>query len=632
MSARRDRSEGNNLLLCCWSFVILFLLLLLAPSPLHAQQHRRRENDNDWYTRYPAYPPYCSTPEEMARRRVPDLSDDPRLGETRLQHVTAILRHGARTPWKAGINCWEDYATNPETAVWDCNLTTYLSPPPPERVTEEGAAVGSDEAMFLFEKRYDALQSPQYNISNFLQGSCQIGQLLLQGYEQEFKNGQFLRDAYAYDESKYDHDARMRLLDITKEKNRHVWDDIYYRVDDEIRTLMSGQVVLRGVMGPEMDSFFQAKKYYPVIPLHTADKPRDIVDPNHNICPRLSEIAERNQQSQAFQALNQSAEALELRQFQRNVLKVPRPDQDMDAIDCLMTTLCTDRPLPEAVNDYQAPPVAASTTTSGDDNAEEQASSSNNNKGYFERLYEFDVELYVNNLKANDAEYSKLAMGPLWYEMMDKIYPHISDQHVGDHFKLAVYAGHDTTIMPVLAALAPDLWPDKEWPPYASMVLLEIHEVNIDGGTDRTIFRTNYAFRLLYNGQVLTHKIEACPDDLDMCDVEILLDRVDEFARLDADCQRQHEQPVAYKDAVSRAQEILSTTEGIVSFLVLVLGSAAIGGVTVYVYLTQGGFSRHRRRGHRPVGEVMGEDGIFMTGSGANGTSRYHDETDADML
>ena len=293
----------------------LIACFLLLVTSLHAERRatsKRRANADSWYTRYEAYHPYCSTPDQVAKRKIPWLNEGERdrTGETRLVHVTAILRHGARTPWKAGLNCWEDYDTNPATAVWDCNLTTFLSPPPPERVSEEGGVSDHEEAMFLFEKRYDALHNPENNLSNWLRGTCQLGQLLMQGYEQELYNGKYLRNAYVYDESKYDHNARMRLLDITSGQDGHyVWDDIYYRVDDDQRTLMSGQVVLRGLMGHEIAAFFQKKQLYPVIPLHVADRGRDIVDPNEFICPRLTEIRERNQQSSTFQQLDQSAEA-----------------------------------------------------------------------------------------------------------------------------------------------------------------------------------------------------------------------------------------------------------------------------------------------------------------------------------
>ena len=69
--------------------------------------------------------------------------------------------------------------------------------------------------MFLFEKQYDALKEP---LSNELGGTCQVGQLLLRGYEQELRNGRYLRSAYLYDaENPYSHDERMRLLDTSFE-------------------------------------------------------------------------------------------------------------------------------------------------------------------------------------------------------------------------------------------------------------------------------------------------------------------------------------------------------------------------------------------------------------------------------
>jgi hypothetical protein len=48
------------------------------------------------------------------------------------------------------------------------------------------------------------------------------------------------------------------------------------------------------------------------------------------------------------------------------------------------------------------------------------------------------------------AEYSKLAMGPLWAEIMDHIMPVVSDTSEQDDqrppSKLAVYSGHDSTV------------------------------------------------------------------------------------------------------------------------------------------------------------------------------------------
>lgn len=615
---RKSRSRKAEPIGLCW---VVFLLSLPSSTwSIETTLNDDRAVANEWYTRYEEYPPYCSTPEEVSRRRIPDLQVDKRTGETRLQHVTAVFRHGARTPWSPSINCWEGYATNPETAVWDCDLTTYISPPTPKRVSKEGDTdAGSDEAMFLFEKQYDALLSPQINLSNYFQGTCQMGQLILRGYEQTTANGKFLREAYIFDKSKFNHNERMRLLNIDSHREGNVWDEVYYRVDDEQRTLMSGQLVLRGALGPEMDAYFKAHHVYPVIPLHTADYSRDIVGPNERVCPRLTEIRQENYKSSTFQAYNRSTESDLLRSFQSNVLKLPT-DTEMDAIDCLMTTMCTDRPLPDAVNDY------GMNRRLQDENSTTIDYGSN----LFQRLYERQVQKTTINYKLDDSRYSKLAMGPLWHEIMENINPIL--QGDDPRFKLAMFSGHDTTLMPLLAALDPKLWDDKDWPSYASMIVLEIHEVNIDGFADKSIFRTDYAFRLLYNGRVLTTLVDGCPSDLDLCDLEILVNRVRTFATLERDCARQHEEATEWRGAVGRTKDLLSTTEGVVYFVILVGTGAAAGAVATFFYLT--GTLPHWKAKHRGVPHVDADDGIALTGgerfrssNGLGGQNGYSDDT-----
>lgn len=124
-------------------------------------------NDNDkdaWYKKYAAYPPYCSTPDEMEKRAVPPLKkakgdDGPQKGgeeevseSSRLVHVTALIRHGARTPYAAAPSyvCWDGYWDDPETGVWDCELKTYVSPPAAskEREVVDGAGGLIEEVSF----------------------------------------------------------------------------------------------------------------------------------------------------------------------------------------------------------------------------------------------------------------------------------------------------------------------------------------------------------------------------------------------------------------------------------------------------------------------------------------------------
>lgn len=251
------------------------------------------------YSLYPSYPKYCSTPEEMVTRAIPPLGDSA-PEHSQLVHVTAVIRHGARTPWSDNMQCWDGYWTDPSTAVWNCELTTLTSPPSPPFIAdveddpapseidnERDAAVG-DDAMFLFEKRYDALHDPPV-LANAFNGTCQMGQLLLRGYEQELANGKHLRDAYVYaagpngdavfkgGSGAAASDPRMRLFDLGDDGADYAdvrpYEEphLYYRADDEQRTLMSGQVLLRGLFGPEIATDAKRRGVDPVIVLHTAD-------------------------------------------------------------------------------------------------------------------------------------------------------------------------------------------------------------------------------------------------------------------------------------------------------------------------------------------------------------------------
>jgi hypothetical protein len=321
---------------CCIATVTVTAAMLLASVVGVGSAF----DDSTWYKRYPAYPVYCSTPEEMQRRGIPPLQDDDKLGETRLVHVTSVIRHGARTPWSSSIDCWDGYWTNPETGVWNCNLTTFLAAPP---LTEE-VGLGVEHVYVLFEKQYNALQFP---LKNELNGTCQVGQLILRGFPQELQNGNHLRTAYAYDGTNMDHDIRMRLLDTTSATSP--FQQLYYRSDDDQRTLMSGQVLLRGLFEKEFKHHAKTNTTHMIIPLHTADRNVDILSGDEEHCPRLQELQQQAQDSKEYKDYENSEQVQLLRNFMEQELGQVMEDE---AIDCIMTTICTDRPLPEALDDY----------------------------------------------------------------------------------------------------------------------------------------------------------------------------------------------------------------------------------------------------------------------------------------
>jgi ubiquitin-like domain-containing CTD phosphatase 1 len=67
-------------------------------------------------------------------------------------------------------------------------------------------------------------------------------------------------------------------------------------------------------------------------------------------------------------------------------------------------------------------------------------------------------------------------MGPLWYEIMSNILPIVNPSTTVYNNnnnnnnnplppKFALFSGHDTTLMPLLASLGDKVWAGLEWAP-----------------------------------------------------------------------------------------------------------------------------------------------------------------------
>merc|ERR1740129_915927 len=119
--------------------------------------------------------------------------------------------------------------------------------------------------------------------------------------------------------------------------------------------------------------------------------------------------------------------------------------------------------------------------------------------------------------------------------------------HDYDRNRFILYSGHDSTIMPMLSTFGPNMIKNgiKElWAPYASMFIIEIHAIldndNMNTNTSTTKI-INRMFRLIYNGQVLTSYIQGCnnnqEEEDDLCDLDILVKFVQEFATKNPDCE-----------------------------------------------------------------------------------------------
>jgi hypothetical protein len=239
---------------------------------------------------YGSYPWYCSKPESvMPLRAIPELSSA--HGEHAvLVSAGAIIRHGARTPWEPH-KCWEGY-----DETWDCDETMLMKVNKPHSGNDSSSS-GSDTTTdnngngnnrgiggLVFEKIYDGAL-----IENDLQGSCHVGQLIDDGFLQEELNGKHLKKAYiGTGKRKLFESANYTDLDPN---------DVYFRGDDQQRTLWSGQLLISAMFDDtpsSLDSSTSEEGGSCVdnvfIPYHTADYDSDPIYPNPNICPMLDDM------------------------------------------------------------------------------------------------------------------------------------------------------------------------------------------------------------------------------------------------------------------------------------------------------------------------------------------------------
>ena len=66
--------------------------------------------------------------------------------------------------------------------------------------------------------------------------------------------------------------------------------------------------------------------------------------------------------------------------------------------------------------------------------------------------------------------------------------------------------------------------------------IAKVHEL-IDSQSNRKYFSSKYAFRLIYDGKVVTKQMEGCLDDAELCDMAVLTTLVDKFATRERDCK-----------------------------------------------------------------------------------------------
>ncbi len=118
----------------------------------------------------------------------------------------------------------------------------------------------------------------------------------------------------------------------------------------------------------------------------------------------------------------------------------------------------------------------------------------------------------------------------------------------------------------------------------------QIHEL-IDGRSDPEIYSSNFAFRLLYNGRILTPLVEGCHEDCELCDIKHFKAIVDPIATRDADCSAPAQDETAESSSSSAETNdvpglpSLVSTTGMALFVTLVLLSGFGGSALTFAVM-----------------------------------------------
>eukprot|EP00914_Ancora_sagittata_P014531 GHVO01028391.1.p1 GENE.GHVO01028391.1~~GHVO01028391.1.p1 ORF type:complete len:259 (-),score=49.66 GHVO01028391.1:202-978(-) len=202
-------------------------------------------------------PLYCGhLPTLDTDRRIDPLPDDIRALNPTLLQVQTVLRHGARTPATSSF-CWKGFEPH-----WDCEVTETSGP----LLMDGRPANRSMEFIRLF----DAMPH-----LNGLNGTCQQGQLLVEGLHQHEEMGRIFASAYLIPgtDRTVPHPRAAPLLDLTDTS----WaDSVYFRTTDMQRTRISGSAFLSSAIAAGGGRTEGGT----LIPMHTMDLDKDYMYPN----------------------------------------------------------------------------------------------------------------------------------------------------------------------------------------------------------------------------------------------------------------------------------------------------------------------------------------------------------------
>jgi len=322
------------------------------------------------------------------------------------------VRHGARTP-VVGV-CPKS------NAVWACEFTSNERP---------NFAPG----MSLYAKTW-------INGRNFYPGTCGMGVLTSLGYQQQIRNGVFLRSRY-------------NSTFLPDRINQNTFESKFYvRSTDVPRVILSAESVLSGLYPPDKrDGTFAIK-------INTMDQYNENLVANAHVCPKIAYYVSEFKASALYKN-HTTMVTIPLVKKIASALNMKPEELDLPAMfDCWISDICHGHPIPSGITEDLL----------------QQAMKEG--EWQYGQSYYFPTRV----------DYCKPGIGTFMHEYLS-VFQNIRN-NPNNPLQFVMYAAHDTTIMPVLVAL--NAW-NNIWPTFAAHIISEYYEA------------PNPSVRILYNGKPL---------------------------------------------------------------------------------------------------------------------------------
>jgi len=227
-----------------------------------------------------------------------------------------------------------------------------------------------------------------------------------------------------------------------------------------------------------LDGFYPSQATKPqlnIYDIHTLDKFYDNISPNGNLCPMLYTYEDEALATPTYRA-HYEKYTLPLYEALSTALGGPvKDDSTFEQIhDCLIVHACHQQPIPAGVNATLFAEVMAE--------------------------FEYRYETVYNY--PSPTENAQVGIGYLLQEIGQYWNAVVTNSTSFPQYKLTMWSGHDTTLVPLLAAF--QQW-NGVWAHYASQMQFELYQSKSTG---------KFAMRVNYNGQSLT--LPGCSSS--MCD------------------------------------------------------------------------------------------------------------------